>query len=71
MTDYPTDHGAECQREPDLSLQQYYERVLRALALNDQPEFERLISDYVIADVGAFKIKRAKRKDAAHAWRQV
>ena len=58
MTDYPTDHGAECEREPDLSLQQYYERVLRALALDDQPEFERLVSDYFVGDYGVYRKKQ-------------
>ncbi len=58
MTDYPTDHGAECQGEPDLSLQQYYERVLRALALDDQPEFERLVSDYLVGDYGVYRKKQ-------------
>ncbi len=55
---YPTDHAAERRREPDLSLQEYYQRILRALALEDQREFERLISAYLIGNYGAYRKKQ-------------
>ena len=59
---YPTAHGEECEREPDLSLQEYYELILRALALDDRREFERLTSSYVIGNYGVYRKKQGTIK---------
>jgi hypothetical protein len=57
---YPTPHDKECEREPDLSLQEYFELILRALALEDQREFERLTSSYLVGNLGAYRIKQER-----------
>ena len=55
---YPTSHGEECEREPDLSLQEYYELILKALALDDQAEFDRLTSVYLVGNYGVYRKKQ-------------
>jgi len=58
---YPTSHGEEGEREPDLSLQEYYELILRALALDDGREFDRLTSIYLVGNYGAYRKRSGKQ----------
>lgn len=52
---FPTSHVEECQREPDLSLQSYYEKLLRSLALDDRKEFDDLVAGYLVSNFGVYK----------------
>ena len=55
MSRYPTAHDEECDgREPDMQLQQFYLQLLKALALDDQSEFDRLTSSYVVGNFGVY-----------------
>ena len=58
MSIYPTAHDEEWTRAPDLSLQEYYELILRALAQDDQREFERLVAAYLVGNYGVYRKKQ-------------
>jgi len=64
MTRYPTSHEKECDgRKPDMELQQFYLQLLKALALEDQSEFERLTSSYLVGNFGAY-LKEGRRNES-------
>ena len=63
MTLFPTSHGEECpDREPDMTLQQFYTLLLRALALENRDEFNRLSTSYLVGNRGAYLIREKRKK---------
>jgi len=58
---YPTYNGDEADgREPDMTLQEYYQRLLKALALDNREEFDRLSRSYLVGNRGVYLIMAEK-----------